>query len=207
MLSTMTRIVQPAKPSRAPLAEPPSALPQEVKVLSVVLREEFDAPFRFYDAATGSPIVVPGQEDASATTTPRERDAVLELAAEERPKVILLPGVRYLIGFPLADFGPSNLVAFGVVPGLAKTQAESVQERARLEKWSRSVHDRLVGAAGVRDRQHSQAEQDRQSMIAWEAMMALERLHRGAKIHREPVRERQRVLRAAGDLVGAHSLV
>ena len=37
-----------------------------------------------------------------------------------------------------------------------------------------SVHDRLVGARDIRDCQRSQAEHDRQSMIAWEAMMALD---------------------------------
>src|SRR5262249_26238069 len=138
---------------------------------------------------------------------PRERDAAVELATAERPKVILLPGVRYLIGFPLADLGAGNLIAIGIVSGLARTQAESVQERVRLEKWSRSVHDRLAGALEARDRQRSQADLDRQAMIAWEAMMALERLHRGTRLHREPTRERQRVLRAAGELLGAQSLV
>jgi hypothetical protein len=93
-----------------------------------------------------------------------------------------------------------------VVPALAKTRAEAVQEQARLEKWSRSFHDRLVGARGIRDCRRCQAEQDRQSMIAWEAMMALDRLHRGTKIHKEPTRERQRALRAAGELIGAQSL-
>ena len=43
-------------------------------------------------------------------------------------------------------------------------------------------------------------------MIAWEAMMALDRLHRGARIHKESAQERQRVLRLAGELVGAPSL-
>jgi HD-GYP domain-containing protein (c-di-GMP phosphodiesterase class II) len=116
-----------------------------------------------------------------------------------------MPGGGYLIGVPLAGFGPSPMVALGVVPGLARTPAESAQERARLEKWSRAVHGRLLEAQGARDRQRSQAEQDRQSMVAWEAMMALERLHRGARIHKDSARERQRALRAAGDLVGAQS--
>ena len=65
-----------------------------MKALAVVLREEFDAPFRFYDAATGGPIVVPGQEDAATTAAPGEREAALELAAEERPKVIAAAGGR-----------------------------------------------------------------------------------------------------------------
>ena len=193
MLSTITRIAKPATSPKAPPADQPPALPQEVKALAVVLREEFEAPFRFYDAATGSPIAVPGQEDAATMAArggarggPRDgRGGAAQGDARCRAG-------GYLIGFPLAGFGPSSVVAIGVVPGLARTPAESVQERARLEKWSRSVHDRLVGAQGDRDRQRSQAEQDRQSMVAWEAMMALERLHRGAKIHKDSARERQR---------------
>ena len=65
MLSTINRIVKPATSPKTPPADQPPALPQEVKALAIVLREEFGAPFRFYDAATGSPTVVPGQEDAA----------------------------------------------------------------------------------------------------------------------------------------------
>jgi HD-GYP domain-containing protein (c-di-GMP phosphodiesterase class II) len=206
MLTTITRIMKPTKPSMAPPLAAPGPLSQEVKALAIVLKEEFDASFRFYDAATGVPTIAPEQEEATATSAPWEREAAMEVAAGERPRVIHLPNGRYLIGFPLAQLGAAHLVAVGVVPGLAKTRPEVAQEQARLEKWSRSFHDRLVGARGIRDCQRSQAEQDRQSMIAWEAMMALDRLHRGAKIHKEPVRERQRVLRAAGELVGTQSL-
>ncbi len=177
MLSTIKHAPKPTKP--------PGSLPQEVKALAVVLRDEFDAPFRFYDTATGGLMLVPGQEDASETIAPREREVALELAAAERPKVVFLPGGRYLVGFPLAGLGPANLVALGVVPALARTRPEAVQEQARLQKWSRSVHDRLVGARGIRDCHRGQVEHDRQSMIAWEAMMALDRLHRGARIHKE----------------------
>ncbi len=37
--------------------------------------------------------------------------------------------------------------------------------------------------------------------------MSLERLHRAARIHKEPARERRRILRAAGELVNAESFV
>jgi HD domain len=198
MPSTVTHVAKPSNSS--------GSLPQEVKALAIVLREEFDAPFRFYDAATGGLIVVPGQEEASETIAPREHAAALEMVGQEEPRVVLLPGGRYLIGFPLAAFGPPHLVALGVVPALARTRSEATREMARLAKWSRSVHDRLVAAKGTRVRQRDQNEHDRQAMIAWEAMIALERLHRGAKIHKESTRERQRVLRAAGELLGAQSL-
>src|SRR5262249_52274514 len=51
------------------------------------------------------------------------------------------------------------------------------------------------------------AEPSRQSMIAWEAIMSLERLYRATNIHKDPVRERRRILRAAGELVTAQSFV
>ncbi len=198
MPSTVTRASKSSESS--------GSLPHEVKALSIVLRDEFDAPFRFYDPMTGGMIVVPGQEEATDTIAPRERNAALEMAGQEEPKVMFLAGGRYLIGFPLAPFGTTNLVALGVVPALARTQAEAAREMARIAKWSRSVHDRLVGARGVRDRQRDQVEQDRQAMIVWEAMMSLERLHRRAKIHKESARERRRILRTAGELLGVQSM-
>jgi HD-GYP domain-containing protein (c-di-GMP phosphodiesterase class II) len=205
MLSTVTRLVKSPMSSKSDRPEMSEAHPQELTALAVVLREEFDVPFQFFNTTTGRPIIVSGQE-ATATITPQERDAALDLSAAKRPKVMALPGGRYLIGFPLAGFGPSNLAALGIVPALARTRAESATEQARLDKWSRSVHDRLVAARDFRDREHIQAEHDRHTMIAWEAMMVIERLHGAAKIHKDPVRERRRVLRCAGELTGAQSM-
>ena len=52
----------------------------------------------------------------------------------------------------------------------------------------------------------TQPEPEPPSMIAWEAIMGLDRLHRAAKIHKEPSRERRRILRVAGELIGTKSL-
>ena len=65
-----------------------------------------------------------------------------------------------------------------------------VQEQLRLGKWVRSVHDRLRGARDIYDLRRSQAERDRQSRIAWDAIMGLDRLHRNMRIHKEPARNR-----------------
>ena len=51
-----------------------------------------------------------------------------------------------------------------------------------------------------------QVEHDRQAMIGWEALMALERLQRHLRIDTEPVRNRARILRTVGKLLGARSL-
>ena len=43
-------------------------------------------------------------------------------------------------------------------------------------------------------------------MIAWDAIMGLERLHRNLRTHKEPARNRARILRIAGELLGVSSL-
>ena len=97
-----------------------------------------------------------------------ERALALELAAEEYPRVVVFQERSYLLGFPLRGIGPSRLVAVGVVDALARSRSDMGQEQMRFGKWMRSVHDRLRGANDTRDRRRSQAEQDRQSAIAWE---------------------------------------
>jgi HD-GYP domain-containing protein (c-di-GMP phosphodiesterase class II) len=178
----------------------------EVKALAVVLRNEFDIPFRFYDTATGERLVMPAQGESASAVPRGERELVLSLGPEARPRVVAAQAGRYLIGFPLHGFGPSHLVAVGVLIALARTGSEMAQEQARLEKWVHSVHDRLRGASDLRDRRRSQAEHDRQSLIAWEAIMGLERLHRRLRTHKEPARNRGRILRVAGELLGAQAL-
>jgi HD-GYP domain-containing protein (c-di-GMP phosphodiesterase class II) len=194
-----------------PSTVPPSpqgssdSLSHEVKALAVVLREEFDTPFRFYDSATGDLVVVPEQTEHVPAALLEERALALDLAGEQHPKVVVQER-SYLLGFPLDGIGPSRLVALGVVNALARSRAEMVQEQLRLGKWIQSVHDRLRGAREMCDLRRSQADQDRQSMIAWEAIMGLERLHHNLRIHKEPARNWGRILRAAGELLGVASL-
>jgi HD-GYP domain-containing protein (c-di-GMP phosphodiesterase class II) len=195
-------------PSTVSPSGPKSPGPEskEVKALAVVLREEFEIPFRFYDAATGDLAVMPGQGESAWAIPSSERHLVRNLGAEAPPQVVAAQAGRYLIALPLEGFSPTRLVAIGVMIALARTGSEMAQEQSRLGKWVRSVHERLCGTRDLRDRQRSQAEQDRQSLIAWEAVMGLERLHRHLRTHKEPARNRGRILRVAGELLGAQAL-
>ncbi len=201
-------ILHLGKPVNAPAPPPPAATvpSHEVKALAVVLREEFGVVFRFHEASTGAPVLAPSPEDTGSGAGREHRDAALALAGETRPKVFSPSRTSHLIAFPLAGLGPSHLVALGVMPALAGTRDEASQERDRIERWARAVHDRLVGAQDISDCQRSHAELDRRSMIAWEALIALDRLHRGTRTHKEPTRERRRILRAAGELLGAQAM-
>ncbi len=193
-------LTAPASPPR-----PTGSPSQELKALAVVLREEFDTPFRFYDTVTGE-LVAPGPDEPAAPGPLAERAAALDLGTEEHGKVVVLPEGGYLLALPLDGIRPSLVVAVGMVNALARTRAEISQEQVRLEKWLRSVLARLRVTRDSRDRQHRQAEQDHQSRIAWETVMGLERLHRDLRVHKEPAHNRGRVLGVAGELPGAQSL-
>jgi HD-GYP domain-containing protein (c-di-GMP phosphodiesterase class II) len=195
-------------PSTVPLSARGSSglLFRDVKTLAVQLREEFDTPFRFYDSATGNRVAVPEQAENVPAAVPEERALALDLATEQQPRVVALREKSYLLGFPLDGIGSSGLVALGVVDALARSPAERLQEQSRLGKWIRSVHDRLRGARDMYDLRRSQADRDRQSRIAWDAILGLDRLHRNMRIHKEPARNRVRILRIAGELLGVQSL-
>src|SRR5262249_25048658 len=68
------------------------------------------------------------------------------------------------------------------------------------------VHERLRATSEIVDLRRGHAERERQSKAAWDALMAIERLHRGLRTHKEPGRNRGRILRVAGELLGARSL-
>ncbi len=198
-----TRLAKTPADGRDPAPESP---PHEVKALAVVLREEFGVCFRFHDASTGALLLAPDPQDSASCWAAEACQAAVALAGDPRPRVVPASRSSYLIVFPLAGLGPSHMAALGALPALARTRDEAKQERDRIERWARAVHDRLVGAQDISDCQRSHAELDRRSMIAWEALIALDRLHRGTRIHKEPTRERRRILRGAGELLRTQAM-
>jgi HD-GYP domain-containing protein (c-di-GMP phosphodiesterase class II) len=196
----MPSTISPSRQTASATAE------HELNALAVVLKEEFDVPFRFYESATGDPVVLFERALEPPEAAFEERALALELSKAQLPKVIVLPESRFLVGFPLEGIGPPHLVALGIIRALARPPAGTEQEQSRLGKWARSVHDRLLRAREMCDRRQSQADQDRQSMLAWDAIMNLERLHRDLQIHKDAGRNRRRILRAAGNLLGASSI-
>ncbi len=178
-----------------------------VKALAIVLQEEFNTPFSFYDATTGKPLVIADLPVCAPDLSPDERALLGELVKEEHPKVACREDGGYLLGFPLDGFGPSRFLALGVLSAVGNSDPERAVEKLRISKWARAVQSRLRADCESRERRRTQAEHERQAMIAWEAIMGLDKLHRSLRIHKEPVRHRRRILRTAGELFGAQSLV
>ena len=91
---------------------------------------------------------------------------------------------------------------------MARPQPDAIREEAlRLEKWLRAVFDRLRLASQTRCRHRAEPAKPAPASDAWEVIVRLEQLMRVQKTHKEPVKNRRRVLRSAAELVAAQSLV
>ena len=138
---------------------------------------------------------------------PGDPQVMLPLARKGRARVRALPGRRYELLIPFHEPGRPEMVAAGVLAALAPTQPEAGHEHARLQKWAQSVHDRLRMANQPTGRHRVDAGRDGRSAIAWEAVMELEQLMRTQRIHKDPTKNRKRVLQAAAELLKVEVLI
>src|SRR5581483_8642865 len=83
-----------------------------VKTLSLALREEFSAPFAFYDATTGG-LISDRQADAPARAPEELLAGELAIAAGGRPHVGLRGDTSFRLVLPIRAPDGSVLVAIG----------------------------------------------------------------------------------------------
>src|SRR5262249_4775887 len=119
------------------------SLVDQAKALAVILREEFDAAFVCYDAATGARIGFTEIQQSTDTWVALDAASVSELAGAGRAEVTPLPANRYQLAIPLYEGGKVVLVALAVMPALTPQGPLATQEQMRLQRWSQSVCDRL----------------------------------------------------------------
>ena len=183
------------------------SLEDQARALALVLRDEFGVAFAFYDAATGAPVSAREEVDEAALPgmllTPTQ---VAEITADGRARVTPLSEDRYQLALLLHEAGRPVLVAAAEVVGLAQTIPEAVEERLRLQKWLQAVSDRLRMADQLLVRRR-QEEPSGQVQSAWEVALTAAHLARGVRIHKDPFKNRQRILETAHGLLGAHALV
>jgi HD-GYP domain-containing protein (c-di-GMP phosphodiesterase class II) len=185
------------------------ALASQAGSLAIILREEFGVPFRVYEATTGKAIEVDDSRGELVALPLEPPASVAELAAQEGATVTVLPGGSFLLGLSFHDEGRPSLAAFGLLVSLTRTQNDSFQERARIEKWLHSVHERLRLASSrlmVRRRAPAEPARDSPTSASWEAILRLEHLLRRLRIDKEPSQNRKRILRAAADLLEVQSV-
>jgi HD-GYP domain-containing protein (c-di-GMP phosphodiesterase class II) len=177
---------------------------EQAGALAVVLREEFGVPFCLYDARTGHGV---SDDDGASGAMKLAVDAVLTIAAEDRPRVESLPEGAYRLAVLLYEANRPAFVAVGVLPATASNAAGTTQEQVRLAKWAQSFSDRLRLANQFLGRHRSDAREERSATVAWEAILNVDQVLRRVRIHKEPEKNQRRILQTAQELLGVATLI
>jgi HD-GYP domain-containing protein (c-di-GMP phosphodiesterase class II) len=186
------------------------SLLDQVPSVGTILSEEFGTPFRFFRADDGhelASIAVPDRSDG-ADRPGEETGWVLDFGKVEQSGVFPLRGGGYRLAVSLHEGGRPALVALGLKTSVARPELDAVREEtSRLEKWLRSVFDRLRLASQTECHHRAEPAKPAVAADAWEVIVRLEQLMRVQKTHKDPVKNRRRVLRSVAELVPVQSLV
>ena len=184
------------------------SLPNQVRSLATILLEEFGVPFRFFDANQGGEIVVADQSSRGSGQSSEVPSWVVTFGRLEQSGVTADPSGGYRLAISLHEGGRPKLVAVGMKASVARFHPDAIQEeKVRLEKWLKSVFDRLCAAGQTERRHRAEPSKPAASSDAWEVIVRLEQLMRVQKTHKEPVKNRRRLLRSAAELVPTQSLI
>jgi HD-GYP domain-containing protein (c-di-GMP phosphodiesterase class II) len=174
---------------------------------AIILKQEFGAPFAFYDAATGQRVEMKGHDEPRECVAALEPEAVVRLAQEGQAAAVLMARNRFQLWMVLFEGRTPVLVAVGELPALARHVGELAQEQLRLQKWLQAVMDRLRQAGQFMSRHRDDVGPEAQSKIAWETLLHLDHVIRRVRIHKDTAKNHKRILQAALDVVVAQTVV
>ncbi len=187
------------------------ALAEQGKAWAVVLREEFNVPFAFFDAATGALVWNLDPETDQPALVELEAASVTELAHDGRARVTSLPDNRFRLSLLLYASRKPVLVAAGEISlsGGSETRSTATSERqgAMLQRWLQAVSDRLRLEDQLLSRRHVEETQNAKATTAWEALLALDQLARRLRMHKELTKNQKGVLESAFALLPVQALL
>jgi HD-GYP domain-containing protein (c-di-GMP phosphodiesterase class II) len=149
----------------------------------------------------------PDAAEANDTWVALEAGTVNDLISEGRARVTPLAYSRYQLAIPLFESGKPALLAVAAVPALAPTGPHAAQEQLRLQKWAQAVCERLRSSDQLQRQCRYEEEQKAQIKEAWEVILTLDHLIRHLRIHNNSVKNQQRILAAAFELLGVETLL
>src|SRR5947208_1929799 len=177
------------------------------RALAVILSEEFKVPFTFYEAASGREIFRPEANEGRPRGPQLGPELVTRLAQEGRNLVAGPVQGCYQLALVVFEAGRAVLVAAGTLPGLAVAGSDGGREREWLEKWLQAVGDRLRLRDQLAEQRRGEEEQAEQARRAWEVILGVDDAVRRLRIHRDPDRSRQGILKTAHALLDVQALL
>lgn len=177
----------------------------QARALAVVLREEFGIPLAFYETQAGGLVWFDDLDQLRQHTGELAAVEVLALTQEGRARVLVAGGF-FQFAMPVYEGGQPVLLAVGALPVLADGEAR-VAEEQRVRRWVQAVADRLRGADQLVGCRLTADEQGAQAKQAWEVVLTLDHLLRHQRVHKDPLRNQQRILEAAFELLHVQALL
>jgi hypothetical protein len=168
-----------------------SACHAEVRAAALILKDEFEVSFAFYDAESREMV---GESGPAGTSWP---DMVWEAAQAGQSRVFDLVDGHYVILIVLHDAAPARLVALGRLPGLIGSGPAQQREQRRLQKWVSGLSARLCLSQQVAAGRQLQDEQAAQLQRAWGLLLDVAGAARRQRSPKDPVANRSRILKAA----------
>jgi HD-GYP domain-containing protein (c-di-GMP phosphodiesterase class II) len=191
-VATTEKSAQPSKQSE--IAQ------ERIHQMVAALEDEFEVEFAVIDAATGEPV-------CGTPPSLLEIRHIEEGRDKEKAFAYRGTGGDVLLCLPLMETGKDSLIACAEISSATPFGTpEAELERSRLEKWSRTVSIRLRLAEKVVE-PRTEPESSALSSAPWEAILTLDHLIRRLRIHKEPVKNQQRILEGAFRLIRAQALI
>ena len=192
-------------------AEPAESIRHEIAKqagsLAVILREEFGVPFAFRALPGGELIPVPGAEEFRDRVPQVTSEQCASFVAGTHAQVTMRADGRYQILVPLGETGNASLLGVATLPAFARKPAEAVEECRRLRKWAQSVRDRLSLTILFAGHHRKEKGQNGPGSLAWETVAGLSNLLDRLRIHKEPAKQQDRILRSAREVLRVGSVV
>lgn len=192
-----------SSPARA--AGNQGAAVSRVRALAAILEEEFEIPFRFYDAEA---LELP--EGAGAPSGDAWRPAcesVRALLRGGKYRVEPLEDGRFELGMVFYQGREPGLAALGAIAGQGLRGPERERERRRLARWLQAVCDRIRLTEEAAAERRREKARDGQLSRAWSALLVLNDAIRQYRVHREPEAVLKFILRSLRSLLGAQAAV
>jgi hypothetical protein len=169
--------------------------------MATVLFEEFATPFTLFDPANGGLVYDIHPESGAPVGLEVDCAFVRDLATSDSPRVLPLSASRYRLALTLYSGRAPLFLAVGELSSMGDLPEGSRQrEQTMLLGWVRSVSEHLRLTDLLRSKRRAEATQAGQT-TPWEALLAVDQVARGLRLHRERTRSQEQILDAAVGLL------
>ncbi len=178
------------------------------RAVGIILQKEIGVPFLLYDAVSGNLVATSEgalvEDMAPPALLPPA--AVQELAERGSADVRVVAPGNYQLALVLYQANRPAVVAAAWFAGLARTDGEAERERQWLSQWIRAVAERLRLSEQVM-LQRAADDHQAQGKAAWEGLLALDHVIRRLRLHKSPIKNLERLMETAFELLPVQSLI